>query len=147
MTTASPPQPKLCAACGYGHPRRTARPGRFEQYKGFSIELPADHPLLECDACGEILMTPKDMAELEPFIEAGYRTRLRQAAVRAVDTLAHREGTVAAVERKLYLSNGYLSRVRHGSVEPGYHLVALLVLLADAPASTLAGLDDVVAAG
>jgi hypothetical protein len=138
-------QPKRCATCGQGHYRRTKRPGRFEEYKGIRVELPADVALVECEACHEILMSPRDMDLLEPIIEAAHRAHLHQAAARAIDTLVKHERTVAAVERRLHLSNGYLSRLRNGSVDAGYQLVALLVLLAEQP-QTLERLDSLVAA-
>jgi hypothetical protein len=72
MTTSEARQPKNCSTCGKGHYQRTARPGRTEEYKGISVELPADYPLLECDACGELLMSPADMEYLAPFIEAAF---------------------------------------------------------------------------
>jgi hypothetical protein len=136
----SPRQPKRCAECGKGHYHRTKRAGRFEDYKGFKVELPADVPLMECDVCHEILMTPRDMETLAPIVEAAHRSHLQKVAAQAIETLVARERTIASVERKLHLSNGYLSRLRNGSVDPGYQLVALLVLLAQDP-DALGNLD------
>jgi len=72
MTTDEARRPKNCSVCGKGHYQHTARAGRTEEYKGFSVELPADYPLLECDACGELLMSPADMKYLAPFIETAF---------------------------------------------------------------------------
>jgi len=70
MTTPEARHPKNCSTCGKGPYRLSARAGRTENYKGFDIELPADYPLMECDACGDILMSPADMKFLAPLIEA-----------------------------------------------------------------------------
>jgi hypothetical protein len=66
-------EPKCCATCGKGHYRRVARAGRYETYKGVRVELPASFALLECDSCGEILMSPKEMEQLAPIFEAAAR--------------------------------------------------------------------------
>ena len=145
MTSKVTRQPKRCSTCGQGHYRRTKRAGRFEEYKGIRVELPADIALVECDACHEILMSPYDIDLLDPILEAAHRSHLQQVAARAIDILVKHAHTVAAVERRLHLSNGYLSRLRNGSVDAGYQLVALLVLLAEQP-QMLERLDSLVSA-
>lgn len=73
-----PTPAKLCAQCGKGHYRRTARPGRTEEYNGIEVEIPADVALLECDACHEILMSPKDMEVLSHIFEATTARAVKQ---------------------------------------------------------------------
>src|SRR5690349_14199007 len=53
----------------------------------------------------------------------------------SVRVLVERGHTVAALERTLGLSPGYLSKVRHGAVRPSPQLVALLEVLRVHPAA------------
>jgi hypothetical protein len=65
-------KPKRCATCGEGSYHRVERAGRYEEYNGATVEIPADTALLECSVCSEILMSPRDMEELAPILEAAH---------------------------------------------------------------------------
>ena len=136
--------PKRCPTCGQGTPTRFARAGRKETHRGYEYELPADLSLLECRACGEVMMTPADIDAVDAILEAKHRERLSTAANRAIEQLLQSEPSVGAIEARLRLSPGYLSRLRSGASEPSFQLVALLGLLARRPA-LLHELDDLVA--
>lgn len=141
-TSTNKARERRCAACGKGPLERTARAGRFDEYKGVRLPIPAELPLIECAACGERYISASDAERIDEALSAAY-TALVRAGVEASIEKLHRGGvSIASVERELGLSEGYLSKIRK-SVEPSFQLVALLALIAQDPKaafSTIAAL-------
>ncbi|OGQ10700.1 MAG: hypothetical protein A2138_09295 [Deltaproteobacteria bacterium RBG_16_71_12] len=129
--TAKKPKTALCPACGKGTLEYRARAGRSFHYKGFEYPIASKMKLVECDTCGEMPMTPAEVAALEGPIAELHRERM---AGLVDDALCRLEGrmTIGEIERALHLSQGYLARARTKG-EPSFPLAALLHLLAEHP--------------
>lgn len=132
MTTNERP----CAACGKGVVRRTGRAGRVDVYKGLTLPLPADLALNECDACGEMYATVADAESIDLALATAYAAHVRGRVESSIGRLQAAGLSLAAVERELGLSEGYLSKIRK-SVEPSFQLVALLAVIAENPQKAL----------
>lgn len=112
---------------------RRKRKGRFVRYRNLSaLPIPSDLSVPTCNQCGCFYLdrTVKDkLGEV-------YRDELRARAREAIDTLS---GYISQreLERQLYLSQGYLSRIRSGAGNPSAELVSNLRSLARDPVNRL----------
>ena len=112
-------------------------------YRVFTdLSLPDDLPIPTCGGCGATYFDAATTTELSPTLTKQYNKRLlalaRAALVRLKPHVSQKE-----LELLTGLSQGYLSRVKAQDGCVSAQLVALLLLLAEAPAERLAALAAV----
>ena len=131
-----------CVECGKGMVRRLAKAGRTDVHKTMKLKIPARIKIPTCDACGAEFVDDQAARDIDAALEVSYRKRLHVLARRAIDVLSeHTQPT--ELERKLGLSQGYLSRLKNGSRDPSPDLVVVLSFLARAPKTRLRELEDI----
>jgi hypothetical protein len=122
---------KRCPECG-GRVRPLALAGRYDEYKGLRLEIPAHLEIPTCESCGEEFINAKSAKAVDNALEELYRKTLTTRLLRALDALRG-YATLQQLEKLLKVSQGYLSKLRSGEKSPSPLLVQHLVILAARP--------------
>jgi hypothetical protein len=110
-----------------------ARPGRTCRYRVFpALAVPPEVGIPTCGRCAAEYIDEPTAATLEPILAAEYKRELRSRVQQALRALMPYIGQ-AELERRLDISQGYLSRLQGGHGTPSPQLVVLLALLAQNP--------------
>ena len=130
---------RKCPRCRRAAVRERGETGRTIAYRVFAdLALPDDAPIPTCGGCGATYFDAATTTELGPTLTNQYNKRLlglgRAALVRLKPHVSQKE-----LELLTGLSHGYLSKVKQ-EVCVSAQLVALLMLMAEAPAAQLAAL-------
>ncbi len=130
-----------CVACAKGMVKLTAKAGRREWQRSVELEVPADFEIPTCTHCGEEYMNGEIARELDKALMPAYEERIRQLFTGALERLLEITGPTD-LERKLGLSQGYLARIKAGTVTPSQQLVAMLASFARDPKKRLRELEE-----
>lgn len=101
--------PKRCPNCG-GRVVRQPSP-RVEMYKGVPLTLPDDVLVPTCTTCGEQFINPALARRMSDSLEEQHQEVLYERFVEALARLRE-HGSLAAIERLLGYSQGYLSKLK-----------------------------------
>lgn len=105
------------------------------------LPIPSDFSILTCGRCGAEDLDEKTAADLAAVMAEVYadelRRRLRDAVAKVCQFISQRQ-----LEKRLGLSQGYLSRLYCTTSTPSATLVALLTLLAHQPRQRLRELEQ-----
>jgi hypothetical protein len=141
--------PEPCFSCGVGTiALRNAR-GQVVGYKDErAVEIDRDVEVLLCDHCGEMLLNADSAARLDAVLEPGYRRlRVRRvleevAGIRAALDISQRD-----LERLIGVSDGYISKLRHGRRVPDATTLRLLHLINADPHAAVQRIAEIAAIG
>lgn len=102
-----------CGVCGSKELEKNNIKGTTHPWKDYlQVELLYDQDCVICQKCGNQIMTPRDLAELDKNIVASIKTRIDQA----IRVLTERFGvTQENVARALGVTPEYLSMVKNGN--------------------------------
>jgi transcriptional regulator with XRE-family HTH domain len=124
---------RLCAECGRREVAPLPRSGRTSPYKNFTaLPIPSDLEIPTCSHCGAEWIGAMDAERIDAALEkeaAAVLSRLAREAIAAIGETI----TQGALEERLGLSAGYLSKVKRGREVPSPWLVSALALLAVRP--------------
>ena len=105
------------------------------------LPIPSDFPIPTCASCGAEHLDGKTAADLVAVMADVYaaelRRRIRDAVAKVCQFISQRQ-----LEKRLGLSQGYLSRLSCSASTPSAALVALLTLLAHEPRLRLRELEQ-----
>ena len=105
------------------------------------LEIPPDFAIPTCGSCGAADLDEETAAHLSDAIAEMFgnelRRRIRSAVAKVCQVTSQRQ-----LEKRLGLSQGYLSRLYQTKATPSATLVALLTLLAHAPRQRLREIDQ-----
>ena len=130
---------KMCAECG-GIIRPVKKPGRFDSYKGMRLSVPADIEIPTCEDCGEEYSDEIIDEKIDAALEREYQKRLKKRLISALNILT-KYISMAQLERKLGLSEGYLSKLKRECRELRPRVPAQIYSLAQDPENRLRELD------
>lgn len=131
--------PKRCPNCGGAV---VAQPSvRAETYKGLSLHLPKDLRIPTCKKCGEEFINPSIAQRMTESLEQHHQEFLYARFIAALETLREHR-SLAAIERLLGYSPGYLSKLKQERRNLTKSTVVQLMQLAVDPRTRLDELDD-----
>ena len=133
--------PIACPNCG-GKVRMTKRAGRTLRFRNIDgLSVPDDLGIPECDQCGEMFMDAAVAARIDKAMQEVYQQDLKTRAQAAIAAIIERGVTQQRVEEVLGLSQGYLSKVRHGTTNVTPLLVSQLWRLSKSPVRQIRELE------
>jgi hypothetical protein len=135
-----------CPECG-GAVRPHAAAGRRMTYKNISgLKVPAALELPTCDRCGEQWINDTAAAAIDAAMEPVYRARLREIARRAITTITA-VVSQGELERKLGMTQGYLTKLKNGHRDPSPEVAIQLSMIALHPKRRLREIDKILSEG
>jgi len=133
--------PIKCPNCD-GTVRMTKRSGRTRRFRNIdALPVPDDLAIPECDQCGETFMDAAVAARIDKAMHEIYQQDLKARAQAAIAAIIERGVTQQRVEQALGLSQGYLSKVRHGTTNVTPLLVSQLWRLSKSPSRQIRELE------
>ncbi|MFO0578670.1 MAG: hypothetical protein U1A78_32100 [Polyangia bacterium] len=107
-----------------------------------ALEVPPSILLPRCPRCSHEWLDDAAQELLQRALHPVYEDVLKRRVRRAIDALCPRWISQRQLEQLLWLSQGYLSRLRAGSGVPSAELVSNLAVLALEPQRRLQELQD-----
>jgi len=109
-------------------------PGRTYTYRIFpALTVPESVQIPTCSRCAATFIDEPTAVALVPVLQAEYRRELSRRAKKALAEISPYLSQ-RKLERRIDMTQGYLSRIGGGYATPSPQLVVLLALLAHDPA-------------
>jgi DNA-binding transcriptional regulator YiaG len=140
---------RSCFSCGEGTiARRNARGQIFGYRDERAIPIEADLIVHLCDHCGEMLLDADAAARLSAVLEPSYRRLKVRRVMEAVDGIrAALDISQRDLERLIGVSDGYISKLRHGRRVPDATTLRLLHLINADPHAAVQRIAEIAAIG
>ena len=123
-----------CPECGIGEVLPLADAQQTWPHRTIpDLRLPDSVRIPTCNHCGEQWIDDVTSRQISDAAERAFKDALQRKAETAIEALQSAGHSQRALERLLGVSQGYLSKLAGADRDPSPPLVAILMLLAEAP--------------